>query len=395
MEELKKQFNNQKDVDLNSLFKEHYKYILNFLKTSKDLIFITDREGKVILCSNSVKNKLGYSLEEIYKKDYYFIFSSDCKDKINNAICQGKDLINFKVKLRTKEEEFIGLLSLTPILENNEIVGSISIIREAKEEFELVRKLKQQIRDLKKKIKAKDDFFTSTIHELKNPFTAIIGYCNMFEEEKFGPFIANYKKIIETIKLLNKELMLLLEDLLIIGQIQEGKYILNKTQVDLNEILKNVITIMNPLAEKKQIQLFTSSPEEQVIVSGDAIRIQQILFNLIHNAIKFTGRGGKVSIEIEPEEEEEEVKVAVSDTGIGIREEQQKLIFKKFTKINERVPGSGLGLFIASRFVELHRGRIWVKSKLGKGTTFYFTLPTPTSSKYTEGAENTYTDMED
>jgi len=242
-----------------------------------------------------------------------------------------------------------------------------------KKEEKLLIEREQQLRELNA---TKDKFFSIIGHDLRSPFNSIIGFSELINKEAKGLDISeieNYAGIIsssagQTLKLLN--------NLLEWARIQQGRIVFEPEQLVLNELTKEVLEFAADSAGKKSISLI-NSVKPGISVNADKNMLKTILRNLVSNAIKFTHTGGKV--EVSAESKEKEIQVSVSDTGVGIKQENIKELFRidsEFsTQGTNNEKGTGLGLILCKEFVEKHGGKIGVESKEGKGSTFNFSLP--------------------
>jgi two-component system, OmpR family, phosphate regulon sensor histidine kinase PhoR len=170
-------------------------------------------------------------------------------------------------------------------------------------------------------------------------------------------------------------LVQMVEELLELSKIESGRVPLNLISVDPKEIIKSAIGRMKMQADRAKIQVEVELPNENLTIRADPQKIEQVLINLIHNAIKFTSPGGKITVRVE--ENEHQVIFSVKDTGVGIAPEDINRVFERFYKADRArsTKGTGLGLSIARHLVEAHKGKIWAESELGKGSRFFFSLP--------------------
>lgn len=222
----------------------------------------------------------------------------------------------------------------------------------------------------------KEEFIANVSHELRTPLTGIIGLSEIILEKSAASLDANALENLQMIRISGQRLANLVNDVIDFSAIKNGHLELHKRPVDLKNICILVNKMCRPLIGDKPIQLAESFPSEPVIVIGDEDRLQQILFNLVSNAIKFTQRGWvAVSIEVV----DIDARVIVKDTGIGISKEQQSRIFNRFYQVDSGASreegGTGLGLAISQKLVELHGTEIILRSNPGEGSTFYFDLP--------------------
>lgn len=223
----------------------------------------------------------------------------------------------------------------------------------------------------------KSEFLATMSHELRTPLNAVIGYADLLLEDIFGELNHKQRKSIEHISTSGKHLLELINDILDLSKIESGKMELQYNNFLVQDTFRNVEHIILPLARKKNIQLKFSIEPDTLTMNADKARFKQILYNLVSNAVKFTPENG--SVRIEAKEKESRVEVAVIDNGIGIPQEQLKNLFIPFNQLDSTdsriYEGTGLGLSLVKKFVELHGGNVSVKSKIGKGSTFCLWIP--------------------
>ena len=230
--------------------------------------------------------------------------------------------------------------------------------------------------------KAKSEFLANMSHELRTPLNAILGFTEMLSDELYGKVPAAFKEPLADIQTNGKHLLRLINDVLDLSKIEAGRMELALTEYSAEEVVNTVRASLRSLAEEKGLE-FKASVEAGLpeVMVGDAKRISQCLFNLAGNALKFTKRG---SVNIHAARDGDCVRYSVSDTGIGIPPDQLDAVFAEFKQLDtgstRAFGGSGLGLSISRKFVELHGGRIWVESRLNEGSTFHFTIPVKTET---------------
>ena len=224
--------------------------------------------------------------------------------------------------------------------------------------------------------RTKSEFLATMSHELRTPLNAIIGYSQMLQDSDFGTVNEKQERFANHISTSGKHLLELINDILDLSKVEAGKMDLHTETFEVNDVLKNVYNIIDPLAVKKNIE-FNFVIDQDISIYADKVRFKQILYNLLSNAIKFTPNGGHVTANISANENV--LKISVIDDGIGISHEEQKKLFTPFYQADSstarKYQGTGLGLSIVRKMVELHGGTIKVESEPGKGSTFTFTLP--------------------
>jgi signal transduction histidine kinase len=229
---------------------------------------------------------------------------------------------------------------------------------------------------LKELDRMKDEFVSLVSHELRTPLTSIAGYFEMLTEEAAGSFNSLQESFIETIQRNVVRLSRLVDDLLFIARLDEGRVHLRLTTVDIGELLAQSADTAKPIADAKRVELSVELDSVPAI-RGDRERLAQLLDNLVSNAVKFTPEGGKVAIRAS--NGGSKVRVEVADTGVGIPNDELECLFERFYRAStaraSETPGTGLGLAISQSIAEAHGTQIDVASTLGEGTTFSVELP--------------------
>tara|TARA_R100000306_G_scaffold54529_1_gene51785 strand:+ start:31248 stop:34814 length:3567 start_codon:yes stop_codon:yes gene_type:complete len=223
----------------------------------------------------------------------------------------------------------------------------------------------------------KEEFIANVSHELRTPLTGIIGLAEiMLADQQSTTLTTSQRETLTLMKVSAQRLSSLVNDVIDFSAMKNGQLALNRNDTDLKEVCELVVRMTRPLIGEKPIKLVENYPPGQIIVEGDEDRLQQVLFNLVANAIKFTPHG---SVTIAVEVLDLDVRVSVRDTGIGISAEDQKQIFQRFYQVDSaearKSGGTGLGLSISQRLLELHGSEIVLRSTQGEGSLFYFDLP--------------------
>jgi signal transduction histidine kinase/CheY-like chemotaxis protein len=255
-------------------------------------------------------------------------------------------------------------------------------VRQHAEELEVkVRERTLELEEANLKLDAasrhKSEFLASMSHELRTPLNAIIGFSDVLIERLFGELTAKQEEYLRDIREGGWHLLSLINDILDLSKIEAGRMELERSTFSLPEALENGLAMVRERANRHGIALSLEVDPALDVIEADERKVKQVVFNLLSNAVKFTPDGGQVGIKARLDDGG--VWVTVWDTGIGIAPEDQGRIFEEFQQVGsvytEKREGTGLGLALAKRFVELHGGRIWVESEVGQGSRFTFTLP--------------------
>jgi signal transduction histidine kinase len=222
----------------------------------------------------------------------------------------------------------------------------------------------------------KSEFLANMSHELRTPLNAIIGFSEVLQQQMFGELNEQQLGYVDDVLDAGRHLLSLINDILDLAKVEAGRMELDLAEVSLPETLKSGLTMHGERARGEGIDLVLEVEPAEITLEADERKLRQVVFNLLSNAVKFTPAGGR--IDVSAHLSDGIVEVAVADTGSGIAPEDQDLIFEEFGQArgeSARQDGTGLGLPLARRFIELHGGRLWVESVPGAGSTFRFTLP--------------------
>ena len=225
--------------------------------------------------------------------------------------------------------------------------------------------------------KHKSEFLANMSHELRTPLNAIIGFSEVLQQQMFGQLNEQQLGYVDDVLDAGRHLLSLINDILDLSKVEAGKMELDLADVSLPETLQSGLTMHGERATKGGITLGLNVEPDDIVIRADERKVRQVVFNLISNAVKFTPSGGR--IDVSAQLTDGLVEVAVTDTGSGIPPEEQEVIFEEFGQARGdgtgRPEGTGLGLPLSRKFIELHGGRLWVESVEGEGSTFRFTLP--------------------
>jgi PAS domain S-box-containing protein len=351
-------------------------YIENLVENAGDVIISTDLEDRILTWNRGAEIILGYSKAEVIgqylsvllpPERFHELEEMRAKVEISGA------LRDIEMRSKRKDGGMIYLsLSISPIREvEGKVVGFLRVAKDVTEKRRYERRLKELD-------KMKSDFVSNVSHELRTPLTSIKGSVDNMLDGLTGSLNEKQVRYLARIKSNTDRLSRLINDLLDLSRIESGRVELRSTTLTLTALAEEVAEHLKSLAAEKLIRIEVPSPDPKVTVWADRDKVTQVLMNLIGNALKFTPQNGKVTVALE-KNGDDYVQISVDDTGPGILPEERNKIFSKFYQFadidRQKPKGSGLGLAISKALVEMHGGRIWVESEIGKGSTFYFTLP--------------------
>ena len=274
--------------------------------------------------------------------------------------------IGLKKELELKGGLVLEISSIS-VMKKEEEAGALVILRDVTRE-KIVERLKTE-------------FVSIAAHQLRTPLSAIKWTLRMILDGDLGKIPKSQEELLKKTYESNERMIRLINDLLNVTRIEEGRFLYNVQKRDIIEILKKLIAPLKRIAKREGLQLEFNAPKEEIPeVNIDSEKISLTMQNLIENAIHYTEPGGKIKVSLGYLKNKKEILFQVQDTGIGILKQQQKRVFSRFFRganaVRAETEGTGLGLFIAKNIVDAHGGKIWFESVQNKGTTFYFTLPT-------------------
>jgi signal transduction histidine kinase len=289
-------------------------------------------------------------------------------------------------------------VATVPLLRQDDVLGTLVVTRQqpsafnadeiallqtfadqaviAIENVRLFKELQVANRELAAASQHKSQFLANMSHELRTPLNAIIGFSEVLSEKMFGDLNEKQEEYLKDIYASGQHLLSLINDILDLSKIEAGRMELEVAEFDLPTALDSALTLVRERAGRRSIALHLTLDNRLGQMQGDERKIRQVVLNLLSNAIKFTPEGGR--IEVLAALKDGFVEVAVSDTGVGIAPEDQEAVFEEFRQVgraDKKVEGTGLGLALSRKFIELHGGKIWVQSEVGMGSTFTFTIP--------------------
>ncbi|MBX2957161.1 MAG: response regulator [Cyclobacteriaceae bacterium] len=367
------------------------KSLINYIKKGKfyqaavedgsDIIFIVDFDGTILYHNTSVRETLGYRARSLVGKNFFdFILPEKLNEFKSEFQKSRKKAYNQKVEFqflcKDKTYRFLEFNSIN-LKHKDKLEGLILDCRD-------ITQRKKDAEEMVRLQKAKEQFLANISHEIRTPINGIAGMASLLGKEQNTEERETY---LNAIRHSAENLKVIINDILDLAAIESGKLKFEKIAFNLSDLLPSLISTFKYQAEEKKIMLdYTLDEKANRILMGDPVRLNQILINLISNAVKFTHTGSiLVNASVQKEQKGKcWIELSVTDTGVGIPEEKLKTIFESFSQADESVTrrygGTGLGLTIAKQLVELQNGKISVKSKEYVGSVFSIVIPYATSN---------------
>jgi PAS domain S-box-containing protein len=345
-----------------------------------DGVMVSDAAGEIILFNAAAERILDLRRDEVLGRP-----STDLTGLYGTGPQKWADLLNrWTGELATQESDFLTgqievsdrvvSVHVSPVLHGKELLGLVSVFRDITAEIKADR--------------VKSEFVANVSHELRVPMTSIKGYADLLLLGAAGDLTADQRRLLEVVKSNADRLSMLVNDLLDISHIEQGRVDLDIRQIDIREIVNDVLLTLEGRREEegRTISVITEMPDDLPLLAADYDRITQILTNLVNNAYQYTPDGGRITVRVVKEKRKGKsgrpapgIRIDVQDTGIGIAPDEQERIFERFYRGEDplvmQTAGTGLGLSIVQHLVEMHRGNVWFESELGVGTTFSIWLP--------------------
>jgi len=349
---------------------EEKDYLQTILKGMMEGVLVVDGRGRILTVNDALRNLLSLSWDVADKMPLEVIRNAELEGAIREVIEDGRERA-FELTFpssggRTFEVNVVGIRSFPEEMgkEEEKIRGAITVFHD--------------ITRLKELEKIRQDFVANVSHELRTPLTTIKGYAETLLEGALKEEVAF--QFVQIIKRHTDRLAKIVEDLLMLSKIESKEFQLKVEVISLQDLIDDVIDFVKEPAEKRKISVSRNEIPSSLALKADRSYLEQVLTNLLDNAIKYTPEGGRVTISA-IEKDQREIQFSIEDNGIGIPREDIPRIFERFYRVDkgrsQDLGGTGLGLSIVKHLVQAHGGRVWVESQLGKGSTFYFTLPLP------------------
>lgn len=302
---------------------------------------------------------------------------------VENAI-RRKEAEDELIRYREHLEELVELRTTELKREIEERKRAETALQKAHDELEIrvkerTAELSRVNAELARAAKLKDEFLANMSHELRTPLNVILGMAEALQEEVYGPLNDRQMKSLRTVEESGRHLLTLINDVLDLSKIGAGKFSLEITPVYIESVCQASLRMIKQIAQKKRLKVVSQFDQSITTLHADERRLKQVLVNLLDNAVKFTPEGGQVGLDVSGDEHLQIVHITVWDTGIGIAQEDMERLFQPFVQLDaslsRRYEGTGLGLSLVFRMIEMHGGSISVESDVGKGSRFTVSLP--------------------
>ena len=327
-----------------------------------------DERGRILLVNEALRDLLSLSSDITSRTPLEVIRNAELEEAIQRVIRDGgREVLEISLPTtdeKTFEVNVVGLISSPQRTDGRTVKmgGAIAVFHD--------------ITRLKKLEKVRQDFVANVSHELKTPLTTIKGYVETLLDGAIQQDVA--VPFVQVIKRHAERLEKLVEDLLMLSKIETRVSALKPERLSLTELIKDALDVIKEPAGKKNISITCAQSLTSVFVYGDRNALEQVLINLLDNAVKYGRQGGKIRI-LAVERDGNEIQISVEDDGIGIPKEDLPRIFERFYRVDKgrskELGGTGLGLSIVKHIVQAHGGKVWAESQTGVGSTFYVTLP--------------------
>lgn len=382
---------------------EKYRTVAEF---THDWEYWITPDGNYVYVSPSCERITGYTREQFQSNPNLFIQIThpDDREMVRQHLSMDSigevhpaGIMDFRIITRSGEERWLSH-TCQPVFDtqgkylgrrgsNRDITDRKLAAQALQQEREsLARKVEERTAelsasnaDLSRALRARDEFLATMSHELRSPLNSILSLTEILQEGVYGDLTQQQRKSLQSIGESGKHLLDLINDILDLSKIEAGKLSLAVQTVWVSDISHSSIRLVREQAYKKGVTIDMRLDPEAITLQADARRLKQILVNLLSNAVKFTPRGGKIWLEVEGDLEREAIHFTVRDTGIGISPEDMPRLFKPFVQLDSKLAraytGTGLGLALVQRMVEMHGGSVRVESEAGKGSAFTVSLP--------------------
>jgi PAS domain S-box-containing protein len=358
------------------------------MKNATDIILVANSVGEIVECNAMTLKLFGYSQEEVLGKNFSrFTLPERCDEAKRRffEVLRGGESPHVEVPYKKKNGDVVYLDIRANVITINNNPYILAIGHDVTDRKRLEKMITVQNKELKAINKQlteldqlKSDFLGRISHELRTPLSVIMAYTGtLMEEENCELERDTRDEFLQVIQSQSNKLLSLINDLLDLSKVEIYETMLDLSEGSINEIVKMAVKVIEPVAQRKAIDLKIKLDQSIPITRFDHQRIRQVCINLLNNALKFSGRGGKILLATK--RAETELMVSIRDSGPGIDQEDIRTIFDHFTQVDggdsRSKDGLGIGLRLVKHYIELHKGRVWVESEKGMGSNFCFSLP--------------------
>lgn len=387
-------------------------FLNKVINTSADMIVVADKEGHITDCNAAAEKMLACTKSALIgTKASEYWSSPEERLEVARRLKHEESISNYETRLTRKDGTSIDIsLSISLLRDDSDkVIGTVGVSKDITEKkkyeeelralnerleekvLERTRELETLNNELKRSNKLKSQFIANMSHELRTPLNSIIGFSESLLEMPVGTLNKKQERYIGNIHTSGNHLLQLINNILDIAKIETGRLTLYCEQFQLAPVVEETISVVEMLARKKDLSLRYEIADGVDALVADRVKFKQMLYNLLSNAIKFTPGKGEVHLKAGPMEHFEDlspgikhfgqklIHVSVKDTGIGIQPEDMERIFDEFEQADSSYTreheGTGIGLSLTKKLVEMHGGYIWAESEMGKGSTFNFVMP--------------------
>lgn len=355
---------------------EHEKNLI--LDSLSEIVVFMDPELRIVWLNKAALEHIGMKLDDVIGRRYQDVYILYKKDPGKSPVLKVLESGSEEFGEVVTQDGKVWTVSAIPIKnETGKITGILKTGLDITAHRRSEEKLIQAKLEAEEANNSKSEFLANMSHELRTPLNSIIGFSDILLEKVFGELNEKQFRYISNISTSGKHLLTLINDILDLSKVEAGKMELHYSEFSIDSVFEEVKTVLSPLVQVKSLEVTFNIESDFTTLEADRGRLIQVLYNLVSNAIKFTPSSGKVSIYCK--KSGNRALISVIDTGIGISTEDQVKLFQPFTQLDASATrqycGTGLGLALVKKIVNLHQGDIWVESEPGKGSNFTFAVP--------------------
>jgi len=375
-------------MQLSQRLRDHQFYTRSLFECNIDAIMTTDPSSIITDVNKQMEMLTGCTRDELIGAPFKNYFTDPDRAEMSvKQVLREKKVTNYELTARARDgkETVVSFNATTFYDRDRKLQGVFAAARDVTERKRLDQVLHEKNIELEsaksvaeKTNRAKSDFLANMSHELRTPLNSVIGFSEVLQDQIFGPINEKQTEYLNNILTSGRHLLSLINDILDLSKVESGNMKLELSTFSLRETVEASLMMLREKAMKSGIELrMELAHQTDVNILADQRKLKQIFYNLISNAVKFTSTGG--FIDVSAVRDGDFIEVTVADTGLGVKEEDIPKLFHPFTQLEsvytKQYEGTGLGLALTRQLVELHGGRVWVKSEFGAGSKFSFTIP--------------------